>query len=226
MNYALILAAGKGLRLGNKTPKQFLKVDDKPIFVYPLETFNNSKDIDSIVIVANEDYFSFIKDNAETYGINKLIGIVQGGESRQESVKRGLDYLSSFARDNDIILIHDSARALVNETIIHDNVLAMKKYDAVTTAIKASDTIISSKDGKGIGQALDRNELYLVQTPQTFRFKVIKEAHEKVQNSGFTDDSQIVKQMGIEVGIVEGHKNNFKITTIEDLENFKKIIRD
>lgn len=226
MNIALILAAGKGTRLGNKTPKQFLKVGDKPIFVYPLEAFNNCKNIDSILVVANEEYFSLIKENVEAYGINKYRGLIQGGETRQESVKNGLDYLSSVASDDDVILIHDSARAMVSEDIINANIAAMKEYDAVTTAIQASDTIVRSKDGKDIENALDRSELYLVQTPQTFKFKTIKEAHEKAFCANSTDDSQLVRRLGIEVGIVNGDKNNFKITTVEDLENFKKIIKD
>lgn len=226
MNIALILAAGKGTRLGNKTPKQFLKVDNKPIFIYPLEAFNNCKNIDSILVVANKEYFSFVKENVEAYGINKYRGLIQGGETRQESVRNGLDYLSSVASDDDVILIHDSARAMVSEDIINANIAAMKKYDAVTTAIQASDTIVRSKDGKDIENALNRSELYLVQTPQTFRFKTIKEAHEKAINSNSTDDSQLVRELGIEVGIVPGDRNNFKITTIDDLNSFKKIIKD
>ena len=226
MNIALILAAGKGTRLGNKIPKQFLKVDNKPIFIYTLETFNNCKEIDSILVVANKEYFPLIRENAEAYGINKFRGIIPGGETRQQSVKNGLDYISSVAKANDIILIHDSARAMVSEEIITANIEAMRKYDAVTTAIQASDTIVRSKDGKDIENTLDRSELYLVQTPQTFRFKIIKEAHEKAINDNSTDDSQLVRQLGIEVGIVPGDKNNFKITTIDDLNNFKKIIKD
>jgi len=224
MNYALIVAGGSGKRFGNIIPKQFLLVNNRPLLFYTVEAFNKVKEIDGIILVVHKDYVDEVEQYRLKYNLNKIIMVTEGGETRQESVFKGLEAIKSLGgKDNDIILIHDGARPLIDEKIIINNINECKKYGAVETAIVSTDTIVKSKDGETISSVENRNELFSVQTPQTFTFKIIYEAHEKNQNNDASDDAQLVRLLNHEVRIVKGNKLNFKITTQEDLELFKSI---
>ena len=226
MNYALIVAAGKGLRMGNtNVPKQFLLVNGKPLLVYTIKAFEQNKDIDGIYIVSSEDYIDTIKEWRKSYGLNKVLNVALGGDSRQESVYRGLKAMN--VKDDDIVLIHDGARPLVSQEIIKNNIDGCLKYDAIDTVIRVSDTIINSADGTTINNIPIRDELYQTQTPQTFKYGLIVKAHkqaivEKIPN--VTDDAKLVKALGIDVRLVEGSKQNFKITTTDDLRIFEALV--
>ena len=226
MNYALIVAAGKGLRMGNtNVPKQFLLVNGKPLLVYTIKAFEQNKDIDGIYIVSSEDYIDTIKEWRKSYGLNKVLNVALGGDSRQESVYRGLKAMN--VKDDDIVLIHDGARPLVSQEIIKSNIDGCLKYDAIDTVIRVSDTIINSADGTTINNIPIRDELYQTQTPQTFKYGLIVKAHkqaivEKIPN--VTDDAKLVKALGIDVRLVEGSKQNFKITTTDDLRIFEALV--
>ena len=226
MNIALIVAAGTGSRMGTNVPKQFLLVNEKPLLVYTVEAFNQNKDIDAIYIVTSSDYLKTVKDWCALYKLNKVINILKGGKSRQESVYLGLKGIS--AKEDDVVLIHDGARPLVDQQIINNNIEAAKKYDAIVTVIKASDTIIHSIDGENINNVPKRDELYQNQTPQTFKYGLILKGHEyAIENNvpNVTDDAKVALLLGKDVHLVEGSKRNFKITTEEDLELFKALIK-
>lgn len=225
MNIALIVAAGSGTRMGTDIPKQFLLVNDKPLLIYTIEAFNQNEDIDAIYIITSEDYILKVQAWCVAYKLNKVKDIVMGGNSRQESVYRGLKSIK--ANKDDCILIHDGTRPLVSQDIINNNISASKKYDAIDTAIKASDTIINSKDGEIINTIPARNELYQSQTPQTFKYDLILKAHEAAlsgQIQDATDDARLIMALGKEVHLVEGNKQNFKITTTDDLKLLKALL--
>ncbi len=225
MNIALILAAGKGMRVKSSLiPKQFMLINKKPLISYTLETFQNNQEIDKILLVTNNEYLLTMQEICIKYKITKLCGIIKGGSTRKESVYNGLNYLKSIkTQDEDIILIHDGARVLVSDDIIKDNIHSCLKYNAVTTVIPCQDTIISSCDGDKLDYTLNREELYQVQTPQTFKFKIILKAHENALNlkQNITDDTKLVKLLNQDVHLVLGSSLNFKITTNEDVEIFK-----
>ena len=226
MNIALIVAAGTGSRMGKDVPKQFLLVNNKPVLVYTLEAFNQNEDITTIYVVTSLDYINYVKDLCEKYKLNKVIGVIEGGKTRQESVYNGLKGIK--AHEKDIILIHDAARPLVSQDIIKNNIEACLKYDAVETVIKPSDTIINSLDGRKINNIPSRNELYQTQTPQTFKYGLILKAHEKAlkeQLPNVTDDAKLVVSLGKDVHLVEGNKQNFKITTSDDLMIFEALTK-
>lgn len=226
MNVALIVAAGTGSRMGKDIPKQFLLVNNKPLVIYSVEAFNQNALIDEIYIVTSENYMAEVKDWCLLYKLNKVINIIKGGDSRQESVYLGLKGIK--AKDDDVILIHDGARPLVSQDIINNNIEASKKYDAINTVIKANDTIMHSKDGSIVNDVPNREELYQSQTPQTFKYGLILKGHEyalKNNVPNVTDDVKIAMLLGIDVHLVEGNKRNFKITTEEDLELFKVLIK-
>lgn len=227
MNIALILAAGSGTRMNSELPKQFVVVNNKPLFLYSVETFQNNPDIDMIVIATNEQYISRVKELTMDY--SKVEAVIAGGETRQASVYNGLKQIEKLINsENDNILIHDSARPLVSDRIISENVRACIKFGAVDTVIQANDTIINSKDSETINEILDRKEIYQTQTPQSFRFSIIKKAHERALKDNVpnvTDDCKLAMHFGVDVHFVQGDKLNFKVTTPEDLEMFKALVK-
>ena len=226
-NIALITAAGQGTRLqGFGLPKQFIRVNGKPLLIYSVEAFNKCQSIDEIYIITSKEYIEEVKRLCRQYGIKKLKDVVEGGQTRQQSVLNGLLALyNDEINDDDIILIHDGARPLVDESIIKNNIEACLKYDAVETAIPATDTIIRSNEGQIIDEIPSREGLYQVQTPQTFRFKLVFEAHKRFESLKVaTDDAQLVKNIGKSVHLVGGNKKNLKITTIEDLNIMQALL--
>ena len=230
MNIALILAAGTGSRMGNADkPKQFLPIYGKPLMIHTIEAFEMHDDIDKIVVVTSEGYDDQVKVWCKQYDLGKVSAVAIGGDSRQVSVYNGLQAIKALgAKDDDIIVIHDAARPLISQNIITNNIEACKKYDAVDTVIKASDTIVASSDAERITNIPNRSELYQGQTPQTFKFALISEAHEKAkagQIPNVTDDTKLVISMGKEVHLVEGSKQNFKITTFDDLMMLKALLK-
>lgn len=222
MNIAIVLAGGKGLRMGYSIPKQFLLINDKPMIVQTLEAFNQCQYIDAICLVCLEEYVEEAKSLIKEYGLNKVTYVINGGATRQESVFEGLKALKeNGANDDDVVLIHDGARPFVSEKIILDNIRACRQYGSVCTVVKTTDSILISKDGNLVDDYLNRNELYNCQTPQTFKFKVIYDAHTKAYKKGIndaTDDCVLVKKMNKYVYLVEGERTNLKITNPEDLK--------
>ena len=229
MNIALVLAAGSGTRMNNELPKQFLMVNEKPLFVYSVQTFQNNPKVDVIVIATNANNIELVEDYCKQFGLNKVKSVIAGGETRQASVYNGLKEIEKFIiGSKDIVLIHDSARPLVSDRIIKESVEACIEFGAVDTVIQASDTIVKSSDDQTIGEILNRQEIYQSQTPQTFEFGIIKDAHEKAlkdQVPNVTDDCKLVMHYGMDVHFVQGDKLNFKVTTPEDLEMFKALAR-
>jgi len=231
MNIALIVAAGSGSRMGNADkPKQFLPIYGKPLMIHTIEAFEVHDEIDAIVVVTNEAYIDQVKVWCKQYDLGKIKAVVAGGDSRQISVNNGLQAVKAISKDpkNDIVLIHDAARPLISQRIITDNIRVCEKYDAVDTVIKASDTIVRSANEETINDIPARNELYQGQTPQSFKLSLILDAHEYVKThevNNVTDDCKLVLSLGKEVRLVEGSKQNFKITTFDDLMMLKALLK-
>lgn len=220
---AIIPAAGKGLRSGLATPKQYLKVNGKEIIVYTLQTFQKNKLINKIIIAAETEYFSLLIKLVKKYKLSKVKLIVEGGSTRQQSVYNAV--LSSDANDNDLLVVHDAARALIPNDILKNAIISAKKNGNALVCIKAKDTLIKGK--KTVDKYLNRDEVYYVQTPQIFKYRDLQIALSKADKEKFigTDESMLVKRLGKKVHIVEGSVFNFKITTKEDVEMFRKLIK-
>ena len=226
MIIAIIPAGGKGLRAGiavngNATPKQYLKVSGKEIIVYTLQTFQKNKLIDKIIIAAEPGYFNLLIKLVKKYKLNKVKLIIEGGETRQKSVYNAV--LSSNASDNDLVVVHDAARALLPNDILTNAVNSAKQKGNALVCIKAKDTLIKGRDT--VKEYLNREEVFYVQTPQIFKYRDLQKALSKAQRENFigTDESMLVKKIGNKVNIVEGSVFNFKITTKEDVELFKRL---
>lgn len=224
---AIIPAGGKGLRVGIATkkgfatPKQYLKVNGKEIIVYTLQIFQKNKLIDKIIIAAEPEYFSLLIGLVKKYKLSKVKLIVEGGSTRQQSVYNAV--LSSEADDNDLLVVHDAARALIPNEILTNAIISAKKNGNALVCITAKDTLI--KGNKTVDKYLNRDEVYYVQTPQIFKYKDLYKALVKAEKENFvgTDESMLIKRTGKKVNIVEGSVFNFKITTKEDVELFKKL---
>jgi len=220
---AIIPAGGKGLRSGSATPKQYLKIKGKPIIVYTLQTFQKNKLMDRIIIAAEPEYFNLLIRLVKKHKLNKVKLIVEGGVTRQDSVYNAV--ISSSADDNDLIVVHDAARALLPDIVLTNAIETAKQKGNALVCIKAKDTLI--KGEKTVDEYLNRDEVYCVQTPQIFKFKELQSALSKANNEQFvgTDESMLIKRTGKKVNIVDGSVFNFKITTKEDVELFTKLVR-
>lgn len=209
--FAIVLAAGSSTRFGKETKKQFFKINGLEVLCYSLKTFNASSLVDKIIVVSSKEDIDNTKELVDCYNFEKVDSVVAGGKTRQESVKNGLDAIE----EDGYVLIHDSARPLVDEKIIASLINGLKDADGVTPAIKIVDTIVKAKNGELLSFE-NRDELYRVQTPQAFKVSVIKEAHEKFSGEGATDDTQLVKTLNKKVAIIPGEEKLKKITTLED----------
>lgn len=216
MNIAVILAAGIGSRMKHKLPKQFIEINNKPLFIYTLEKFLSVQQIDKIILVINKNYEDLYKQYLLKFDLLQNIGLVNGGQTRQESVSLSLDYLSDKAADTDIVTIHDGARPLVSSEIILNNInTCQKNQNAVSTVINIVDTIIDKEYN-----LVNKDSLWAVQTPQTFPYKLIKNVHALAKEKNLlsvSDDAQLAKKFGYKVDYVLGSRLNIKITEEEDI---------
>lgn len=231
MIYAEILAGGKGTRMGNtEMPKQFLMLGSKPIFIHTVEQFLLNKQIDKIIICCPKVWISHTKDMIEKYLIDiTRIDIVEGGNSRSETIINGCKYIENKygVNENDIIITHDAVRPFVTQRIINDNIKMAKKHFAVDTIINAVDTIVESKDGVTINSIPVRNEMYQGQTPQTFNLRKLMNAYYNLKDNEreiLTDACKMLLINGERVYMVLGEVYNIKITTLHDLKLANSIL--
>lgn len=222
MNLAIILSAGIGSRMQTNLPKQFIEINNKPLFIYTLEKFNIDE-INQIILVINQDYKDVYITYLNKFPINKDIKLVIGGLTRQESVNNALQEIS--CDDFDIVLIHDGARPLIEKNTIINNIETCKIFKTpVITITNIVDTIID-KDYN----LLDRNKLLSVQTPQTFMFYQINKLHQKALKDNLiniSDDGQLAKKYGLNIKYVNGSRLNFKVTEKDDIKLFELLLKE
>lgn len=214
---AIILAAGVGKRMGAATNKQLLLLDNKPIIVHTLQVFDDCRAVDGIYLVVNQRDLPVVQEEIlETYRFNKVMKLVIGGRLRQDSVKNGLE---AIEQPCDTVVIHDGARPFVTPSFIEKGIFLMEMFDAIVPAIPVKDTIkVVSKEGFVV-KTLERDSLWHVQTPQTFKYELIAKAYRDGMAKklyGY-DDATFLEYLGKKVRVIEGSPYNIKITTPEDL---------
>ena len=212
---AVLPAAGIGSRFGEK--KQFKRLDNKTLFLYALNVFLKCKEISEIVIVTNEDEIEYIYHEIEAFNTQKSIKVIAGGNRRQDSVINGCLKLSETI---ELVTIHDIVRPFVTTNLIISTILGCKDNDGCIAALLSHDTVKKVKNFK-IVRTLDRNNIWLAQTPQTFKKKILLEA---MSNINATDEASMVEAAGGVVSVTEGSIMNFKITTIDDWKLAEKIV--
>lgn len=220
--YTIIPSGGSGKRAGTSVPKQYLQFNGKELIAYTLEVFQRSELIDEIIVAAGKDFFELIEAIKEKYSFTKLTKIVEGGEERQHSVFNALKTIR--AEGDDLIIVHDAVRPFLSLDLLSRAIETAKNFGSVVAAIKAKDTLIKGSDS--VLSYVDREEIFYVQTPQIFRYKIISDAMKKAAEENFigTDESMLVHRAGYQVNIVNGSTLNFKITNQDDIKLFELII--
>jgi len=216
---AIITAAGAGIRMGGDQAKQFMELGGRPILAVTLECFDLSPDINGIVLVVPSGKVDYCRGEiVKRYDLAKVEKVVAGGERRQDSVRLGLEATEGHFP---LVLIHDGVRPLVPPDLISRIVKAANRYRAVIPALAARETIKEAGRAGLVVRTHDRRALWLVQTPQAFRYKDILEAHRRALEENWeeiTDDALLMERIGVPVKIIEGSEENIKITTPQDLE--------
>lgn len=213
----VVVAAGKGTRMGTPESKQFLLLQDKPVLVHTLERFQGMERCETIVLVTSSNDIDRCREWVSAYKLSKVQDIVAGGKERQDSVYEGLRAVQK--RGAELVLIHDGVRPFVTEEAVYACCEAAVKHHAAVLAVPVKDTIKQANAEGVIVATPDRSSLWAIQTPQAFRLEDVMNAHHKAQEEGWvgTDDAMLVERVGIDVHIVEGSYTNIKLTTPEDL---------
>lgn len=228
MNIAIIIAGGSGTRMGQSIPKQFITINDKPVLLYTLEGFQKHPMIDAIEVVCIDKWQEVVWAYSRQFGIDKLQWIVTGGNSGQESIRNGVFNLEGKCQDNDIIVIHDGIRPLVDDFVLTDVIeMAQQKGNAVTSMpYNEQIFIVNPDDPSTTCKYIPRETLRRVATPQAYRFKELDWAyHEAFQKEigiyGSSYTNTMMVELGIPLHFAAGSDKNIKLTTQDDLELFK-----
>jgi 2-C-methyl-D-erythritol 4-phosphate cytidylyltransferase len=224
--YVIIPASGIGYRFGSNKPKQFNKIFRKEILYYTLKKFEDLKQVDSIIITARKEYFETINSIIKKNNFRKTISVVIGGKTRQDSVFNGLKNL--VCRESDLVMVHDAVRPFVSKKNILELIKYAKKYNLVVPGINVSETIKEISTTDFIKKSLDRKNIRIIQTPQIFRYDILKKSFEKARKEKFigTDESTVVQNAGYKIKVINGETTNVKITLRNDLKkiNFKSLL--
>ena len=215
---ALIVAAGKGIRMGNNVRKQYLLLDNRPLISHTIEVFDECNIIDKIFLVVPEEDFVFCNENIlNQQNFQKKVSLVPGGAERQDSVYNGLLAIDNI--DDSIVVIHDGVRPFIRSEQLTECITCATDYDACIFGIPAYDTLKRVNSSGFIENTIERNTIWLAQTPQAFKYNLIRRAHENAIRTGIngTDDAMLVEQLGIKVKVVKGSRCNIKITNRDDL---------
>lgn len=231
MNIAIIIAGGSGNRMGQNIPKQFINVYDKPVLIYTLEGFQNHPDIDAIEVVCIDGWQEMVWAYAHQFNITKLKWIVKGGASGQESIRNGVYNLSDKCSPEDIVIIHDGIRPLVDSDVLTDVISTAKEHGNAVTSMPYNEQIfiVSEDDPTTTTSYIPRETLRRVSTPQAYRFDKLDwayhEAFEKgigIYGSSYTNTMMV--ELGERLHFAKGSDKNIKLTTKDDLELFKGYI--
>lgn len=216
---ALIFAGGTGKRMNSRSkPKQFLELHGKPIIIYTLEHFEYHEEIDSIVIVCLEHWIEELWGLLKRYGITKVRGIVPGGQTGHDSIYNGLRFMREIASMEDIVLIHDGVRPLINDELISKNIKMVKRYGNAITAEGVRESVVRSANGRTIAEVPPRSQMYIAKAPQSFRFGRILGLYEKAQADDMKtiDSAHLCSLYHVPMHLVMSTKNNIKITEPAD----------
>lgn len=222
---AIVLAAGQGKRMNSKVQKQFLLIKGKPVLYYSLSCFQNSREIEEIIVVTGKESINFCKQEIiEAYGFSKVKAVIPGGKERYDSVYAGL----CACEDSDYVFIHDGARPFLSNDMIRRGKEAVLDYGACVIGMPSKDTIKIADENGMVEFTPSRNKVWNIQTPQIFSYTAIREAHEKARQQNMadiTDDAMVIERFGnMKIKLVEGSYENIKITTPEDIVVAEKIL--
>lgn len=230
MNVAVIIAGGSGSRMGQDIPKQFINVYDKPVLVYTLEDFQKHPQIDAILVVCIDGWHDVVKAYSKQFGIHKLKWVVSGGNSGQESIRNGIYALEGICSDDDIVIIHDGIRPLVDETVLTDVIVKCQQYGNAVSSLPYNEQIFVVDDEISTVKYIPRETLRRVSTPQAYKFGKLLWAYktafaEKIGIYGSSYTNTMMVELGERLYFAAGSDKNIKLTTKDDLEMFKAYLK-
>ncbi len=227
--YAAVLAGGNGLRMGGDLPKQFLCVGGRPIIIRSIDEFLKSGSVDQIFVAVGDSFVGYTKKLIAEYIGENNIFVIPGGSNRNETLLNVLEEIKKIGtNDDDIILTHDAVRPFINKNIIDVNIEAVRVYGACNTVVPAVDTILQSDEGKFINNVPARSTIFHGQTPQSFKVNELYELYIKMtteEMEQFTDSCSVYIANGRKVFLVQGDRNNIKLTYPEDMARAEIIVK-
>ena len=229
MNTAIILAGGTGQRMHQEIPKQFINVNDKPLIIYTLEAFQKHPQIDSILVVCIDGWHDILKAYARQNHISKLQWVISGGSTGQESIRNGVFALENECKEDDIVVIHDGIRPLVDENVLSDVIVKCGIYGNAVTSLPYNEQIFVKKDEETTEQYIPRETLRRVSTPQAYKYGTLLRSYkrafeEKIGIYGSSYTNTMMTDLGETLHFAAGSDKNIKITTQDDLELFKALL--
>lgn len=231
MNYAIILAGGVGQRMRRTgMPKQFLEVFGKPIIIYTLQKFEYCEDIDAVVVACHYSYIEFMEELLKRYGLKKVKAVIIGGKDRQDSVLNGLKYVQSDgAADEDVVVIHDGVRPLIQENILSENIRIAKKYGSAMTVRPVIESVVITSDDKArFEDFMKRDDTYSLTAPQSFKVSVLAKAYKDIEGVDtpmpLLDSALVYTYLGNNIHIIKENYNDIKVTTPEDYYILKAML--
>ena len=230
MNIALIIAGGVGNRMNQDIPKQFLNVFDKPVIIYTLEGFQRHPEIDAIEVVCLDGWSEVLWAYARQFNIDKLKWVTPSGSTAQESIRNGVFALKDVCSENDIIIVHDGIRPMVEDFVLSDVLIKCKKYGNAVTALPYNEQIFVADDAETTTRYIPRDTLRRVSTPQAYTYGKLLWAYEKAFSEGIgiqasTYANTLMVDLGERLHFASGSEKNIKLTTKDDLELFKCYIK-
>lgn len=229
MNIAIILAGGVGARMQQEIPKQFINVNDKPLIIYTLEAFQKHPEIDGILVVCVDGWHDILKAYAKQNQITKLNWVISGGNTGQESIRNGVYALEEICKGEDIVIIHDGIRPLVDEHVLSDVIVKCRLYGNAVTSLPYNEQIFVKKDDTKTEKYIPRETLRRVSTPQAYQYEKLLWAYQKafaeekgIYGSAYTNTMMV--DLGETLYFAIGSDKNIKITTQDDLDLFKALL--
>ncbi|MBQ8057324.1 MAG: 2-C-methyl-D-erythritol 4-phosphate cytidylyltransferase [Ruminococcus sp.] len=227
MNTVLLMMGGSGTRFGAAIPKQYIKVNDRPIFSYILEGYNKLDCVDKIIIVSHADWVDYVEEIAKEIKVNKLYKVVTGGDTRSESVKNGLICASEYSKDDDVIMIHDATHPYVDKKGTQEVIEGVKEFGGATLASFNYDTVYKMDDEHILTNIEPRFNIVAGASPEAFTFRKIYDIYmgsTKEELESMTSAGAIALHYGIKMKVIKANVINLKITYADDMDLFVKLI--
>lgn len=227
MTIAVLTAAGTGTRMGQDVPKQFLNVNDKPVIVYTMERFQKNAEIDGIVVVTLPDWIEFVKAYARQFGISKLVAVVAGGATGQESIKNGVDEIAKNYPSDTTVMIHDGNRTMVDDAIISDSLSVYRQHGSAVAVIPCAEVVFKGESASESTEEIPRELLWRTQTPHTYSLEKLRWALGQAKEKGLTGMAamcQLMCRLGEKTYYSKGSEKNLKLTTMDDMDIFKALL--
>lgn len=230
MTIAIIIAGGSGQRMREEIPKQFIEVDGRPVIIYTLETFERCPEIDAVAVVCVEGWQEALREYGARYGITKLRWVIDGGATAQESIRNGVFALEGVCRGDDIVVVHDGVRPMVEDYVLTDVLATCRKYGNAVTAMPYNEQIFIADDGLSTTRYIPRETLRRVSTPQAYRFALLDEKYheayeKKIGICGSAYANTMMVELGQRLYFAAGSDKNIKLTTQDDLALFKAYLK-